>query len=369
MRGRAHARLGRGSITVAVFSALVTATLMSAGFSYYLAWQQGSLGQQRERLKAVTDRNALLQGELLKLNSSVAGVMSGLDTVSRAVQNAKIHLQHTKPGAAPAQSIVQLEDDLQSLRQENQLLKAQAARIAPQLAAAAAPAQAAPSGASESGSGGQERWLTIGIPTVPRRHGERYLEQTLSAIAQQLPLRHEDPNYRRVMIVVLNNQPGKHAVFDAARAKYEAGPYAAYFKFVEQSVAQSDSFRNQEGNPNVPSSKVRIQTRAAVAMLRASAGLASHFLFMEDDFVLCPNALHALEYIIAKVYAYRPVGFSGIRVSYGLCGVILNDRDVSEFANYLEQVYYHYYYFFLPALHLLSAQKKNRQRTLASTCP
>jgi hypothetical protein len=58
---------------------------------------------------------------------------------------------------------------------------------------------------------------------------------------------------------------------------------------------------------------------------------------MEDDFILCPHALYATQYIISKAYAYNPIGFSGIRVSYGLCGVILNDRDVQEFANYLEQ--------------------------------
>jgi hypothetical protein len=242
VRGRlsSTARGGRNCIAVAVFSVLVTASLMSAGFSYYLAQQQGSVGQQRERLKAAMDRNALLQDELLKLNSSVAGVMSGLDTVSHTVDNAKIHLQRAESG----------KDAVKSLRQENELLKAQAARIA-------SPPVAVPAAvAGGSGCSGQERWLTIGIPTVPRRHGERYLEQTLSAIAQQLPLRHEDPNYHRVMIVVLNNQPGKHAVFDAAKAQYETGPYAAYFRFVEQAVAQSDSFRNQEGNPNVPSSKV-----------------------------------------------------------------------------------------------------------------
>ena len=257
VRGRTTAARGH-CIAVAVFSVLVTASLMSAGFSYYLAQQQGSVGQQRGRLKAAMDRNALLQGELLKLNSSVAGVMSGLDTVSRAVDNAKIHLQRAEAGkAVPTQSVVQLEDAMKSLRQENELLKAQAVRIA-------SPPVAVPEAvAGGSGCSGQERWLTSGIPTVPRRHGERYLEQTLSAIAQQLPLRHEDPNYHRVMIVVLNNLPGNHAVFDAAKVQYEAGPYAAYFRFVEQAVAQSDSFHNKEGNPNVPSSKVRIQTRAA----------------------------------------------------------------------------------------------------------
>ena len=93
VRGRSAPRGVQRGMTVAIVSALATATVMSGGFSYYLSRQQGSVGQHRVRLKAATDRNALLQSELLKLNSSVVGVMSGLDTVSLAVSTAKLHLQ------------------------------------------------------------------------------------------------------------------------------------------------------------------------------------------------------------------------------------------------------------------------------------
>ena len=41
-------------------------------------------------------------------------------------------------------------------------------------------------------------------------------------------------------------------------------------------------------------------------MLRVSEGLAEHFLFMEDDFLLCPHALRTLVYIIDKAHAYFP---------------------------------------------------------------
>ena len=40
--------------------------------------------------------------------------------------------------------------------------------------------------------------------------------------------------------------------------------------------------------------------------MRAAAGLAGHFIFMEDDFLLCPHALRSLAYVTAKAYAYFP---------------------------------------------------------------
>ncbi len=52
--------------------------------------------------------------------------------------------------------------------------------------------------------------------------------------------------------------------------------------------------------------QVRRQTRAVVELMRRSEGLAGHFLFMEDDFLLCPHALRTLTYIISKAHAYFP---------------------------------------------------------------
>ena len=51
---------------------------------------------------------------------------------------------------------------------------------------------------------------------------------------------------------------------------------------------------------------MRRQTRAVVALLRASAGRAHHFVFMEDDFILCPHAIRAMSYLTTKALAYFP---------------------------------------------------------------
>ena len=61
-------------------------------------------------------------------------------------------------------------------------------------------------------------WLTIGIPTVPRREGADYLTRTLETLLEELPLDGTDPLHGQVRVIVMNNRPGEHAVFDRVRA-------------------------------------------------------------------------------------------------------------------------------------------------------
>ena len=53
---------------------------------------------------------------------------------------------------------------------------------------------------------------------------------------------------------------------------------------------------------------MRKQTRAIVTVVRAARGAhaASFFLFAEDDMVLCPHGLHAVQYLLAKASSYAP---------------------------------------------------------------
>jgi len=198
--------------------------------------------------------------------------------------------------------------------------------------------------ASQCGSEGQcngifgKRWLTIGIPTVPRRGDPDYLNQTINAITKQLPTRPDDPLYGRVLVVILNNLPGQHTLFDDVRRRIESGPHRSYFRFEEAEIPTHDGINNPENHVWIPGMRVRRQTRAVVELMRRSEGLAGHFMFMEDDFLLCPHALRTLAYVTSKAHAYFPDdGWSGIRVSYGLCGILLMDRDVGAVADYLWQ--------------------------------
>lgn len=62
---------------------------------------------------------------------------------------------------------------------------------------------------------------------------------------------------------------------------------------------------------------------------------AAHFMFMEDDMELCPHGMQALHHAIGKASAYAPMGWSALRVSYGMNGVVLPAQDLPIFADYL----------------------------------
>ena len=81
-----------------------------------------------------------------------------------------------------------------------------------------------------------ERFLTIGIPTVPRAGGQRYLTQTLSAIMHQLPTRPDNPFFKAILVLVLNNRPGMHTEFEDLKKQLQHSQYSHYFSFQEVEV-------------------------------------------------------------------------------------------------------------------------------------
>ena len=101
-----------------------------------------------------------------------------------------------------------------------------------------------------------KRWLTIGIPTVPRRGDPDYLNQTIKAITKQLPTRQDDPLYGRVVVVVLNNLPGQHHLFDGVKRSIEGGPYRSYFRFEEAEIPTHDGIDNPENHVWIPGMRV-----------------------------------------------------------------------------------------------------------------
>ena len=95
----------------------------------------------------------------------------------------------------------------------------------------------------------QRAWLTVGIPTVPRKNGADYLTRTLETLLQELPADDTDPLYGRVRVIVMNNQPGNHSVFYAMRFPGDlcctSGPalWALYLSSILAPLSQSASGR------------------------------------------------------------------------------------------------------------------------------
>ena len=249
-------RRGKSSCWGAVFLAIGTALFcesFTAVFFYtYLNKENQIILEQRSALVTSEERNGRLMVELSRLNSSVALVLSGLGTANQAIDSAHQHLGSFEINADLRKiALAEVNSQLQALKDENSKLRSSTTAN------------------HDSGGGASptRRWLTIGIPTVPRKGDPDYLRQTVEAIILQLPTSTDDVLYGQVMVVVLNNRPGQHTLFDQVRKEVERGPHSMYFEFVEQHVAETDMARNPEGNPNVPGSKVNIDSCVFMCIL------------------------------------------------------------------------------------------------------
>lgn len=53
-----------------------------------------------------------------------------------------------------------------------------------------------------------------------------------------------------------------------------------------------------------------------------SGAAATHIFVVEDDQMLCHNAMLSLEYLLRKVYSYAP-GWLALRTSVGFNGIVI----------------------------------------------
>lgn len=192
---------------------------------------------------------------------------------------------------------------------------------------------------STDGAGAMETssWLTIVIPTVSRGSVD-YISRTVRAIEAQRSRRPADPMGMSTGLLIVDNtlkDKGKHSAFEALRKRY-GDEHRTSFQIQPKDGRAVDK-GGDAGNANKPGARVRQQTRDLVYTLRraASSG-AKHIFVMEDDFVLCPGGLSALHYMISKAYSMDP-DWLAMKVSYGFNGILLRDKDIGAFADYLEK--------------------------------
>jgi len=196
-------------------------------------------------------------------------------------------------------------------------------------------------------------WLTIGVPTIPRKNGAEYLSDMLEALVQELPSVHHDPLFHRIKVVVMNNAPGEHESFAKNRAKYSTGPWSSYFDFVDNveretstpaiahEIARGERRKHREEGFKMrkpPGPRVQQQSRDVVSLLGYTAKTyrTTYYLFMEDDFTMCSNTIEALRYLINRATHFRE-DWLAIRASYGLNGVLIHGDDISALASYLQR--------------------------------
>jgi len=181
-------------------------------------------------------------------------------------------------------------------------------------------------------------WLCIGMPTVPRAHGEDYLLRTLTSITKEFTTDTADPFHGRAGVLVVNTHGAGHDRFDEAERLYASGPHrqSLIFRTSRDTVhILRDATGPNQGNPNLPGAKVRRQTRSIVELLKHAHGLATYFLFAEDDMQLCPHGLRVAHYLLQRASHYHR-DWLAIRASFGMNGIFLRDGDVPVFSRYLD---------------------------------
>jgi hypothetical protein len=198
---------------------------------------------------------------------------------------------------------------------------------------------------SQSEKESEQPWLIVGIPTVPRRldnaeHVEQsLLFRTLRSYVDQLEAAvPRSP----VTIVVMNNRPGQHPIFERVKQRLQAASQWIRFMDRPDELPDTDMPMDPEFSRNhhePPSPQVRRQTLDIISLLRVVEGRSKYFLFAEDDFELCDNGMMALSYMVSRAEFYQgPGAFTAVRCGIGLNGVVMhNNGDVGRFRHYLER--------------------------------
>ena len=164
------------------------------------------------------------------------------------------------------------------------------------------------------------RHLIITIPTMMRGHvGYEYLDRTLEALYDEI-----GENHHLVQIVVVSNdREGQFAFQNASR--FLRAKYAGLF------IAE-----NETPIPPLLENDVSVQRQALnlAFMLSRQFSRSKYLLIMEDDFVLCTGALRLILCIIRAASRVNH-DWKAMRISYGMNGVLLQNKDVPSLVTYL----------------------------------
>jgi hypothetical protein len=169
--------------------------------------------------------------------------------------------------------------------------------------------------------------LSIAIPTLRRKDDTNYLGPAL----EQLLLQIRDSPFRRLVQVFVVNQDRKPDY----PSWLSAQKLVAEMHFEDVVVFFDASQTWKARHPNIEAVNYQKQTADLVPMMKRIAGRAKYFMFMEDDFVACPGMLESIQIAILKANQVDK-DWIAIFAGFGMNAILLQDRDVVPFADYLE---------------------------------
>jgi len=166
-------------------------------------------------------------------------------------------------------------------------------------------------------------WLMVVIPTVSRRAS--YLGPVVKALLQQVPEEPWDPLYGRIHVQVVNNDKGAHSDFDDAARELGGRATLTFAKGNTKASSGWHSLTNVQRQSEDLAHTLRMAARTG----------ARHVYVVEDDQMLCPNAMLSIQYLIRKAYSYAP-DWLALRTSVGFNGVLVKGKDAPSLAGYIE---------------------------------
>lgn len=198
---------------------------------------------------------------------------------------------------------------------------------------------------------GRAAWLVIGIPCAPRKSQGKdvdYLGTTLESLLVELPSDPSDPMYGRVRVIVLNTAPGINHAMTSLRVRLRASKSddlfakkaAVYVETIDSPGRGRDPGEvlpdpDDLNNPtNRPGRQVRQQTLDLLVLLELARSRGRHYLFMEDDFTVCPHMIRVIHYALAKLREQQP-DWLALRFSYGMNGIMMKSKDIPNLSRYL----------------------------------
>lgn len=127
-----------------------------------------------------------------------------------------------------------------------------------------------------------------------------------------------------IRVRVVNNDKGRHDAFYAAKEELGGD---RNLEFVEGNVKGSAEF----GRMDIVSKQTE---DLAYMLLGVNAKTADHIFVVEDDQLLCPNAMLAVQYLIRKAYSYAP-DWLALRASVGFNGIVMRAADAKPLSDFL----------------------------------